>query len=436
MIRLSTLLFFCICMLSSCERWAEPPALEVDYFDSKPLTIHESRPVIDSWYIGSVAEGEVINFNIQVVDTGKLVSDIYPRQVEKNWKCRRSEDLPECSPYSLTRQCTAYYRDQMGQGSRFFDLSERENWPFRVLIAGKEQFLNDSFTFSSPNLYATLRVTGAMLTHGDDLILKVIKPPGLVEVGFMGFGKCQEIAREDLDIDPSEQKRWPISKRRNREVDLQTNRILHATLTREQKKLDQGQVVRNKWTLPNLKAGEALQFQISAHVEKNQWSKVYSKDALAFWQSRKCVGLFFDEKLDCTRWEEQINNCKALYRTFTGVKKIPFVLKERHQWPFILSIGGIEYQLADDYSFEDTTLYASLTLTPEMLSFGNDLVLEVIQPQQTEVKIGFLGYDEDHCTGFDEEGFHTTANKNSVSIISSTTNHLNILVRRQHHERK
>ena len=434
MTRLNTILLLCI--LASCERWAEPPIPQVDYSDSQSPVIHESRSVIDSWYIGSVSLGEVINFKIQVTDTGNLVSNIYSRQVEKNWECNSSDSSLECSPYSLTEQCTAYYRDQVGRGSHFFDLSARENWPFRILIAGKEQRLSDSYTFHPPHLSTSLSVSEAMLSSGDDLTLEVIKPPGdLVEVGFMGFGKCQEVERRDLDIDPPKHDRpWSIFKWPNRKIDLQTTRVIHATLTREPQMPDQGLVVQGKWVLPNLKSGEVLHLQINAYKEENQWSEVYPKDTLAFWQARRCMRYFSNEELDCTPWEDKINSCKALYRKFKGVKETPIVLSERHEWPFKFSVGGVEYQLSNDYFFEGTTLYASLSIAPEMLSFGNDLTLEVIQPQQAEIKIGFLGYDESHCPGFGEEDFYTTANENSISIISSIRNRLNINIGRQSHD--
>ena len=378
-------LFFILCVIGGCQRWF---VQEQKKAAATIAEVKESKKVLRQWFIGDALARDVVRFEIRAIEGGGQLSEIYSKEVRSFWEITSpcSSEHDNCPPpIQKEGQCTAYYRDYIGEEERFIDLSKRKEWPFKVTVGGVSYPLDTGFSFEQDNLSATLMITKKMLEAGNDLaIVMTKKDEGNARVGFIGHDKdCEGSGMPGFSI---ENKDYQI-------IDPGKWHWLEVSVTKQQKKVivAQGikaQVVFDQWFAGDVVAGDVLHLEIQAAKETRQFGDIYTKNVLSSWESSHCFR-YFDGEIHCLEWIEHVGQCLAYYREVKEIQQAPIVLLEQSRWPFTVTVGGVPYPLEDDFSFESATLYATLRVTKEMLERGNDLVIAAHQQQSME-RVGVL----------------------------------------------
>ena len=183
-------------------------------------------------------------------------------------------------------------------------------------------------------------------------------------------------------------------------------------IERGQKKelVEQGSKARtvfDQWFVGDVAAREVVHFKITAIEQGDQFGEIYSKEIKSFWEVPTYQAGPFPDNGHPVKKE---GRCVAYFRDYLGEGGHFINLLQREKWPFKIMVGGIRYPLDNSFRFEETTLYATLSVTKKMLQGGSDLVISIVGQEEKEIRTGFIGYGTE-CDGRAGQGFKTAASE-------------------------
>ena len=190
-------------LLISCERWFESE----HKVSSGPTK--KSNLVLDQWLISEVMAGDVVHFEIKVIESSEQFSKVYSKVVDSFWESRKCNKKVGggilCGSWrSNMGSCKALYRDFLGYGERFMDLSRPAIWPFKLTVGRVRYILDNDYTVGPTTLKGKLTITEKMTARGDDLAIEVIQAkPRDVHFGFLGFNECEGEGQRNFVVDAS-----------------------------------------------------------------------------------------------------------------------------------------------------------------------------------------------------------------------------------------
>ena len=183
------------------------------YYDDEAVVeieqVLEREIVSDTLFITSVEAGEAINFKIAGLERGNIFGEVYSKQVKSSWKfwhCRDvgPEQITSCHWKKRSEKCQIYYQDFLEYRERIVDFTEREKWPFKIMVGGTSYPLDEEFNFDGSTLYARITVAQEMVIDGHDLKIMVTQQESsMARAGFLKFGKCEGKGKKNFTANAS-----------------------------------------------------------------------------------------------------------------------------------------------------------------------------------------------------------------------------------------
>ena len=175
------------------------------------------------------------------------------------------------------------------------------------------------------------------------------------------------------------------------------------TTAKEVEHLLEKEKVIDKLFITSVNAGEVFRFKIKGFETKNLFSDIYYKMVNSYWNIEECPSDFENTTSYCPELREG-GLCELYYRDFMGETSHPIDFSKREDWPLQITVGTSNYPLDDEFAVEGDTLYATLTISQEMLTDGDDVRIEVIQEEVNKTQVGFQRFGT--CEGKGERGFY------------------------------
>ena len=176
------------------------------YYENPIEQIVQSETIKDELFLTTVELGEVIQFAIKGWETKNQFSEIYSKKFKSRWEVERchtsvATGMDYCQWQGESGNCKVYYQDFVGEIEESIDLTQKDGWPFQIMIGGVLYPLDAYFKVQEGVLDATLTITQKMLAHGHDLKFVVLQEePKESKAGFLKFGKCDGRKRKGFKV--------------------------------------------------------------------------------------------------------------------------------------------------------------------------------------------------------------------------------------------